>query len=273
MTIKYDMSNADYHAHPAISKSGLDKIAESPAHYEYYKEHGTDSTSAMNFGAAFHSMILEPEKNEVVVMPDEWPTKAECGKTIADQKEEWRHKHQSKIIISVDEMETAKGMKASIEAHAAARFILRKEPGKAEVSVFWQMEGVECRARFDWLLNNGLIVDLKTTDCAKPGEFERSAYNYRYHVQSGFYMEGYRQAFGKEPAGFAFVAVEKKPPYPVCVYLSSPEFIELGIKDYRRDLFTYAECLQKDEWPAYPDISLVPLNLPKYAIKQLTEGA
>lgn len=31
--IIHGMPNADYHASPAISKSGLDKIAKSPAHY------------------------------------------------------------------------------------------------------------------------------------------------------------------------------------------------------------------------------------------------
>ncbi len=274
--IVYDMSNADYHAHPAISKSGLDKIAQSPAHYKYYKENGSDETKAMTFGSAFHTMILEPEKvaDSLIVLPDEWLTKAQCGKTIADQKEEFLFKHQHKTIISTTEMDTAKGMAAAIEAHAAARFILRKSPGKAEPSLFWRNEelGVDCRARFDWVLENGLIVDLKTCQCAKPEIFDRSALDFRYHVQAAFYMEAYRQVFKSEPAGFAFIAVEKSPPYPVCVYLATPDFIELGVRHYKRDLMLYAECMQKNEWPAYPDVSLVPLNLPKWAQSELEKG-
>ncbi len=276
MTIIYDMPNAEYHAHDSISKSGLDKLAISPAHYKYYKENGTKETAALVFGRAIHTMVLEPEKSadEVIVMPDEWLTKKECGISQEDQKEAFRHKHQHKAILNVDQMDTANGMLKAIEAHAAARYILRKNKGKAEVSVFWQDEetSVDCRARFDWLLDNDLICDLKSTGCAKPEIFDRSAFEYRYHVQAAFYMEGFRRAFGHEPAGFVFIAAEKEAPYPVCVFQATDDFIELGRREYRRDLLTYAECLRTGEYPAYPDVQLMPLNLPKYAQKILTEG-
>lgn len=271
-----DISNADYHAHPAISKTGLDKISDSPAHYKYYKENGTEETAALVFGRAFHTMVLEPEKaaDEVIVLPDEWLTKKECGISIEEQKEAFRFKHQHKAILTADQMDAAKGMLAAIEGHAAARFILRKSKGTAEPSLFWQDEetGMDCRARFDWMLDNGMLVDLKSTRCAKPEIFDKLAYEHRYHVQAAFYMEAYRQVMGKEPAGFAFIACEKEPPYLVCVYLATPDFIELGAREYRRDLVTYAECMRTGEWPGYPDISLVPLNLPKYAQRILTEG-
>lgn len=276
MSIIYNMSNDDYHACTEISKSGLDKIAMSPAHYKYYKENGTKETAALTFGRAIHTMVLEPEKaaQEIIVLPDSWLSKKECGVSIEDQKEDFRHKHQHKAILSADQMDTANGMLKAIEAHAAARYILRKNKGKAEVSVFWTDEEtrIDCRARFDWLLDNGMICDLKSTGCAKPGIFDRSAFEYRYHVQAAFYMEGFRRAFGHEPAGFVFIAAEKEAPYPVCVYQSTDDFIELGRHEYRRDLLVYKQCLDSGKWPAYPDVSLVPLNLPKYAQKKLTEG-
>lgn len=271
-----DMSNAEYHAHPAISKTGLDYISDSPAHYKYYKENGTEETAALVFGRAFHTMVLEPEKSkdEVIVMPDAWQTKKECGISIEEQKEEFRFKHQHKAILTVDQLDAANGMLASIEGHAAARFILRKSQGVAEPSLFWQdpETGVDCRARFDWMLGNGMLVDLKSTRCAKPDVFDKLAYEHRYHVQAAFYMEAYRQVMGNEPAGFAFIACEKDPPYLTCVYLATEDFIKLGEIDYRKDLLTYAECLRTGEWPGYPDISLVPLNLPRYAQRILTDG-
>lgn len=274
-----DMPNSVYHSREMkeqfISKSGLDKIARSPAHYKYFVENESEDTPALVFGRAFHTMILEPEKmdDEVIVLPDAWPTKKECGISIEEQKEAFRHKHQHKAILTADQMDMAKAMRASLDEHAAARFLLRKSPGKAEQTLLWQDADtdVKCRARLDWLADDGLIVDLKTTTCAKPEVFERSAYDYRYHVQAAFYLEAYRQVMGKEPLGFAFIAVEKEPPYCACVYLAQPEFIEIGRREYLENLMLYADCLQKNEWPGYPDISLVPLNLPAWAQKKLNQ--
>lgn len=276
-----DMPNKEYHSREmklkTISKTGLDQIDQSPAHFQYYISNETEETPALVFGRAFHTMILEPEKtaDEVIVLPDSWMTKAECGMAIADQKEEFRHQHQHKAILTVEQMDMAKGMQKSLEAHASARFLLRKSPGRAEPTLLWKDKdvGVNCRARFDWLREDGLILDLKTTRCAKPGVFEKLAIEHRYHVQAAFYMEAYRQVMGCQPVGFAFIAVEKEPPYNTCVYLSQPEFIELGRREYLKNLTTYAECLEKGEWPGYPEIQLVPLDLPAWAKKQLTQTA
>lgn len=275
-----DMPNKEYHSREmklkTISKSGLDHINESPAHFQYYINNETEETPALVFGRAFHTMILEPEKtaDEVIVLPDSWLTKAECGSTVAEQKEEFKHRNQHKAILTADQMDMGKAMQKSVESHAAARFLLRKSPGKAETTLLWKDKdvGVDCRARFDWLRDDGLILDLKTTRSAKPGIFERLALDHRYHVQAAFYMEAYRQVMGREPVGFAFIAVEKTPPYNTCVYLAQPEFIELGKQEYKKNLITYAECLEKNEWAGYPEISLVPLNLPAWAQKQLNQG-
>ena len=53
------MSNEAYHAYDGISKSGLDLIARSPAHYAYRT--ASEPTRAMVIGSATHAAILEPE--------------------------------------------------------------------------------------------------------------------------------------------------------------------------------------------------------------------
>lgn len=272
-----DMPNSQYHStemkRGSISKSGLDQLSKSPAHFKWYIENPTEETPALVFGRAFHTMILEPEKvgREIVLLPDSWPTKKECGISQEDQKENFYLKHRGKAFLTVDMMTMAKGMAKSVVDHAAAKVVLNKASGKAEVTALWQDEetGANCRARFDWLRDDGLIVDLKTTRCAKPEVFERLALDHRYHVQAAFYMEAYRRATGKEPVGFAFVAVEKEPPYCACVYVAQPAFIELGRIEYQEDLALYTECMKKGEWPGYPEIQLVPLDLPSWAKKKL----
>lgn len=57
--------NEAYHTGPGISKSGLDLVHRSPAHYEAVKNMPRDevreSTPAQAFGTAFHAIVLEPE--------------------------------------------------------------------------------------------------------------------------------------------------------------------------------------------------------------------
>lgn len=60
----YDnITNHDYHSGPGISKSGLDLIAKSPAHYHYAVTAANDNepTAAQALGTAFHALLLEPE--------------------------------------------------------------------------------------------------------------------------------------------------------------------------------------------------------------------
>lgn len=58
-----EISNTDYHKGPGISKSGLDLVAQSPAHYFHAVNAANDNepTAAQAFGTAFHALILEPE--------------------------------------------------------------------------------------------------------------------------------------------------------------------------------------------------------------------
>ena len=55
-----DMPNEVYHAHESISKSGLDLILRSPAHYRFRER--SEPTRAMQLGTASHTAILEPAR-------------------------------------------------------------------------------------------------------------------------------------------------------------------------------------------------------------------
>jgi hypothetical protein len=61
MNIIPNMPSAEYHAHPAVSKSVLDKIAITPMHCRAYLDGvRTEPTPAMQFGTALHTAVLEP---------------------------------------------------------------------------------------------------------------------------------------------------------------------------------------------------------------------
>ncbi len=275
MAIDYNMPLEDYHANAAISKSGLDLIRRSPLHYwEAYlnpEGEGRKVTDALRMGTAFHVLVLEPDqyRNLVAVAPD-------VDKRTKAGKEEWQafeYANDGKIIVKPKENDTLHRMAESVLKKKAAMIAL-KGKGHVEASLFWQdpITLQECRCRPDWLRTDGLLVDLKTTTDASPAGFEKSAYNYRYHVQAAFYREGVLRAAGANTEGFVFIAVEKEPPYAVGVYHATEEFMRLGEIDFRRDMEVYAEAMTSDNWPGYPD-TIEPLALPRWVSKQLEYGA
>ena len=68
-----DMTNEDYHASRAVSKSTLDHIDQDPERVSWAKNcpQDLDKIKTFDFGDAMHAICLEPDrlKEEFVVMP------------------------------------------------------------------------------------------------------------------------------------------------------------------------------------------------------------
>lgn len=258
------VSNEDYHAAPGVSKSGLDRLARSPAHYLAYLREDRRETPALRLGRLIHSAILEPDSLALAIAPD-------CDKRTKAGKEAWAGFERQAAgcqIVTADEAEQVRRMRDAVYTHPAARRLLFA-PGVAEASGWWfdQTSGELCRCRPDYWREDGILVDLKTTEDAGSA-FAKSCANYRYHVQAAFYSDGVEAVTGESPAGFVFVCVEKAPPYAVAVYSLAPMDVELGRAIYQRNLMTLAECKISHQWPAYPETIQV-LSLPGWA----TQGA
>lgn len=184
-----------------------------------------------------------------------------------DLKAEWERNNGHRAILAPDDWDTLHAMRESVLNHPKASALLAK-PGKAEQSIYWNdaATGALCRCRPDYLTDDGYIVDLKTTEDASPEEFAKSVANYRYHVQHPFYMDG-ATAIGIRPRAFVFIAVEKKAPYAVGVYVLDAAAVELGRMQYGRDLAVYAECLNAGIYPAYSE-RIESLALPGWYLNQ-----
>lgn len=256
------MSNADYHAQSAISKSGLDLIARCPALFKHRRENPIEPTAAMRMGTLVHTAILEPHDLCNLVVAPKIERRSNAGKA---EWAAWQLENEGKQIVEADELDTLRAITAAVHAHPGAGKALAML-ASVEDSIFWQDEdtGIDCRCRPDGVLSNGLIIDVKTTKDARPDEFAKSIANYRYHVQAAFYADGYLTHHGTPPKGFMFIAVEPFEPYLVACYVASPEMIIRGRADYKRDLATYARCLKTDTWPGLPE-SPVKIDLPRWA--------
>lgn len=183
----------------------------------------------------------------------------------SDVLEEWQQNNPGRIVLSPEQWDQLHAMAAAVHAHPAAGALLTSVPGEAEKSVYWNdpTTGVLCRCRPDWWREDDVLVDLKTTDDASPEVFAKSMANWRYDVQDPFYTDGVKIATGRNVKAFVFIAVEKKPPYAVGVYVLDSASREIGRAMYQQDLKVYAECLANDNWPGYGD-KIQTINMPAW---------
>ena len=259
------LSSIDYHAHPAISKSGLDLIAKSPAHYIASRQQPREVTPSMRQGSALHTMILEPEL---------WPTlygvrppmdrRTTAGKQAAAA---WDEQHRGLEPVTFEEYDRWSRCADAVRNHPACSFLFSK--GEAERSFFAHdpVTGQQVKARPDWLAqveSSRLYVELKSTTDAKPQSFARSAWNFRYHVQPAFYYDVIEWSGEPPPDGTIIIAFEPEPPFGIMVYEPTARWIERGREDYRRDLDLYHHCVTHNDWPGYPP-EVQSLDLPAWA--------
>lgn len=255
MSIVTNMPAAEYHAHPAVSKTVLDKIARSPLHARAYMDGEFDeATAAMQFGTALHCAVLEPGRfvREYATFSGDRRTK------------EGKAKYEELVaagyqILSLNDADAITSMATAIHNHPVAGPLVKV--GESEVSSFWKhgTTGLECKCRADlWNQSEATIIDIKTTEDAGPAGFARSVAAYRYHVQAAHYM------VGLEAKRFLFVVVEKKAPYAVAVYELDADAMREGRRLRDRDLDQYASCAEFNTWPGYP-ACVQTLALPKWA--------
>lgn len=244
------MTEKEYRQHPAISRSELWHIRESPQKFKYYKENPPEPTPALLFGQVFHKMLLEPEtfNDEFVVAP-------ETNRRTKKGKQMWEAfvaDHENQTIIPVEMYAQSKEMCESVKRETLAVKLLN---GAAEVPFFWtdEMTGEECKCRVDVLnteYSQPIIVDVKTTADASTEAFIRSAINYGYDLQSAMYSDGVEKNIGKKPL-FVFIAVEKEPPYAVNILQADELLLRRGYDLFREYIGIYHDCKMTGNFYGY----------------------
>lgn len=249
------LSNADYHSGPGVSNSGLKLIGDKTPFHFWGRYISPDrppskSTAPQMIGTAIHAASLEPDRfeQEYVVAPFR-DRRAAGYKAWADS--------QTRNILMAEEMTNVLGMRRSMHAHPIAGALLRAA-GQFEYSAYAEdpETGVLVRVRFDLLLDSGWCVDVKKCQDASPLGASKAIGNYGYYHQDAFYQDVLTWASGEQPRGFAFIFVEEEYPHAVAVYQLSSDDRHRGRRLYRRNLNLYAQCLERNTWPAYSDQAL-----------------
>lgn len=264
-----------YHSWRAASQSLLSVIhSRTLAHAHEYMQGAYEPTEAMNFGSAYHAMVLEPglfEKHYHI-----WSGKPRNTK-------EGKGDYEAALaVVGGDEGRLVRqGDLAEMRAmHTALRRETRTRKlvcvaGSFEACIVWRDEptGMMCKARLDKLLPEpfDIILDLKAVRSASPVDFAKSAADYGYDIQAGFYTDGVKAATGRD-CRFFFIPQEKEAPYLSSVVDATderhqPMAAEVGRHKYRQALERLADALASDRWPGYGDEPHA-LALPVWAVPQ-----
>ena len=264
------MTEKEYRDYPAISRSELFKISESPEKFKYYQEHPEEPTPSLIFGQLFHAMALQPE-----TVAEQFAVAPNVDRRTKEGKKEWlEFQEMSKgwTVVTEDMIEQATAMCEALKQNDYVKKLLK---GEREKEFFWNddLTGEPCKCRVDCLTELGdslIVVDLKSTENAETDAFMKSAIKYGYDLQSAMYSKGVEVNTGKKPL-FVFIAIEKKPPYAINILQADELLIRRGYDLFREYIGIYHDCKQTGNFYGYLGKfnQINNLALPSYLAKEV----
>lgn len=275
-----DVPMGDYLAWDAASNTGIGKILKSPAHLVAYREGEDKDTKDLLIGRAAHTAVFEADKfgdtfyeipwadPEIFRNKDGSESKVPANTAgYKAAKAKLAEANPDKVGLPAEDWKGNKRILEAVLGHSRVAKIIQST-GRAELSVVFidPATGVLCKIRIDWhtpTTSGGAINDLKTTQDASPGEFERSIFRWGYHRQGALYLRGAKIA-GLPVEHFTLTAVEKKKPHGVILYRLLEEAVRLGEVQIDMGLQLYAHCQASGEWPGYTT-DVVDIGVPKWA--------
>ena len=266
-----DLSNDAYHNDiTRVSKSGLDQLNRSAAHYfaKYLDPNAPPwkRTEAMDIGSAIHVSVFEPHNFEkmFIAIPTNAPRRPTTAQYMANNPspqtikdiiywQKFDKKNIRREQLKLDEFNLCLRIRDRVYKHPGAATILGKG-GYAENTFHFTepTTKVKCKFRPDFINKERFIIDLKTTEDARKNSVMRSIIKYRYDIQDAFYYDGFKLATGEVPEGFIFIFVEKEYPLNVQLYYISTEDRDNARRIYIEDLQRYKEAKKLKEWRLRP---------------------
>lgn len=258
----FDIPEHIYHKIKAFNSSSLKILAgRTPAHLDAYRRGLSKPITAQkqalfNMGTAIDLAIFEPERfaSEVVTTP----TGKGWSKNSKKYQEWASGLPAGAIILSADQGQRVKNTARMIYKKKSTRSLLKT--GWAQKAVFWRHPefGFWCKARVDWLTEEEgtpVVVDLKSTGDAGLGQwgFQRTVWNLKYYWQAAWYLDGLTIATGLAHTKWKWIVGETYPPHECRVFVAGQVELDEARDQIHGHCRRYAECLEKDEWPGYPD--------------------
>lgn len=267
-TLVDDVPFTDYIALDAINASGLKTFLRSPAHFWHDRHEAVrKETAAMRFGTLVHLAVLEPDRfAEQVRVAPAFDKRTKAGRLEFEAYDAARK--PGDMDCTPGEMSTLQGILMAVQRNHTVRSILAG--ARREATLLWEdaAHNVDCKARYDAVDKDGVIVDIKTTVDARNDPFGKDMLRYGYGLSAAHYLEGARQTGVAEGDAFMFVAIEKEAPYGIRTYMLHPDEIIRSHAWRHKAMADYSRCRRLNEWPCYEE-GVGILEAPKWAPKAI----
>lgn len=250
MTIEMKLTADEYNAlrfvdgKPAFTSTLANALRRMAPAKAIHQAQNPRTSKAFDMGTLVHSLVLEPEKRDyVVVEADSWRTKA--AKEAADEA-----RAQGLLPILEHELAEAQNIANAVFAHKEASKLLDRTA--REMSLVDSSGPAPRLARLDaW--KPGHIIDLKTTaGSAKPSDFVRTGAQYGYHIQAAHYT-AMAEEFTGERQDFSWIVVEKEAPHLVSVVHAEELALRVGSVALASARVEWAKACETGIWAGYDE--------------------
>lgn len=245
------MPAEEYFAIDALSITHLKELRRSPLHYRYAGEHPKE-TPALALGTAAHTATLEPERFERQFAS--WDRRSKSGNLCPRNGKWWDAFLQANVgkeILTEDQYLNALAIAAAVRADPIAKRYL--EAGEPEVVMTWSMGGRDCKGRVDWMTSYPgdvpTLVGLKSARDCRPFIFGSAAAKLGYHLQWGYYFNGFSIIRDGVKPRMVEIVVESTPPHAVVVYRIPDDVLLQGEEEFQQLMTMLAICEREGSWP------------------------
>jgi hypothetical protein len=230
-------------AQTLLDKSPLHAWTESPWNQDRVRE----DNSTADMGTYAHAMLLEGGTDSLVICPfDDWRKKD--AQTMRDDA-----RAAGKLPIlerKVDEVATM--VQRANTFVASSEIVGLFSSGEAEVTIIFDVGGVRCKVRPDWLSEDRKIcLSYKTTpSSAAPDSWIRTQLP-GYDVGIVLYERGVNSLSDDGGCRVVTLVQETKAPYSCSLIGLAPAWQALAESKLSLALATWKSCLEAGKWPAY----------------------
>lgn len=262
--IYFGLDDRIYHADPALSRSDIVHLLDTPRTYWEHSTLNPDrkqkrSSESMDYGRAFHCMLLEPrefDKRYQVVPIDEWVE----GKIKIAQEDYYT------IVESIKVLRGTKNISMFLKGAIS------------EVTIVFEENGILYRCRHD-IFGPVCTVDPKTAARLDEWLIKREFSQYGYDVQLALYKRsrmrfkeqfaaGEAHVFGKVDKAFfqqfmehqgnemLFLFQRSTPPHPFLAIMPEDDTEDTGLTKIERATQIYQKNMKeygKKPWPICED--------------------
>lgn len=215
------MPSAEYHKLSGYNWSRIKHALDSGKHYLYAQAVPFGGSDATRLGTAVHTLILEPENaDSVIVCPSSLASDA-TGKMLANKSvQAWLAEEPARAeAITPQQWDAAQRMRDAVMSHTAAADLLRICT-RREVILQWQADGKPRKGSVD-AFGGGVLLDLKSDGEwgeTTPHSFIGKADKLHYYGALGNYSEGLI-ATGETVDEMGWIVVSSKQPHNVMVIM------------------------------------------------------